>query len=161
MCCCCCCFVQNNFYLIFLKVFFFNFKIRFFRGKCRVKLVKDIRCVGTPSGANLTPNNNNNNSSGERSAADVGCSDGAVATIAPTSESTSALSASASTSVGIIVAGNDTEDNDEDLLKSEDTFFTCLNFNQDSSRLASVQGSIRVGSHYQVKQILFFCSANS
>ncbi|KJH42762.1 GATA zinc finger [Dictyocaulus viviparus] len=36
-------------------------------------------------------------------------------------------------------------------LSSENTFFSCLSFNQESSRLASVQGEIRVGASYQAK----------
>ncbi|VDM61255.1 unnamed protein product [Angiostrongylus costaricensis] len=36
-------------------------------------------------------------------------------------------------------------------LSRENTFFSCLSFNQESSRLASVQGEIRVGASYQAK----------
>ncbi|KAJ1357934.1 hypothetical protein KIN20_016209 [Parelaphostrongylus tenuis] len=36
-------------------------------------------------------------------------------------------------------------------LNTENTFFSCLSFNQESSRLASVQGEIRVGASYQAK----------
>ncbi|KAH7694675.1 GATA zinc finger family protein, partial [Aphelenchoides avenae] len=36
-------------------------------------------------------------------------------------------------------------------LREPDSFFTCLNFNLESNRLASVQGQIRVGPSYQAK----------
>ncbi|KAL6734612.1 hypothetical protein Aduo_005136 [Ancylostoma duodenale] len=36
-------------------------------------------------------------------------------------------------------------------LSKENTFFSCLSYNQESSRLASVQGEIRVGASYQAK----------
>ncbi|WKX92930.1 hypothetical protein Q1695_010729 [Nippostrongylus brasiliensis] len=36
-------------------------------------------------------------------------------------------------------------------LRKENRFFTCLSYNQESSRLASVQGEIRVGASYQAK----------
>ncbi|KAK5980488.1 hypothetical protein GCK32_011681 [Trichostrongylus colubriformis] len=36
-------------------------------------------------------------------------------------------------------------------LSKENTFFSCLSYNQESSRLASVQGEIRVGASFQAK----------
>nr|CDJ88933.1 Bromo adjacent region and ELM2 and Zinc finger domain containing protein [Haemonchus contortus] len=36
-------------------------------------------------------------------------------------------------------------------LSKDNTFFSCLSYNQESSRLASVQGEIRVGASYQAK----------
>lgn len=42
------------------------------------------------------------------------------------------------------------------LLKEEDSFFTCLNFNQDNNRLASFAGGIRVGASFQVFKFLYF-----
>lgn len=38
-------------------------------------------------------------------------------------------------------------------LSKENTFFSCLSFNQESSRLASVQGEIRVGGAFQVSNL--------
>lgn len=40
-------------------------------------------------------------------------------------------------------------------LSRENRFFSCLSYNQESSRLASVQGEIRVGASYQVGAVLF------
>lgn len=37
-------------------------------------------------------------------------------------------------------------------LSREDCFFSCLSFNHESSRLAAVQGEIRVGSSYQASR---------
>lgn len=42
------------------------------------------------------------------------------------------------------------------LLKEEDSFFTCLNFNQENNRLASFAGEIRVGASFQVFLNLIF-----
>ena len=38
-------------------------------------------------------------------------------------------------------------------LQKSDSFFSCLAYNQESSRLASVQGEIRVGGAFQVRVI--------
>ena len=41
-----------------------------------------------------------------------------------------------------------------DVLNSRDTFFSLVSFDPNNSRLASVQGEIRVGPSYQVNYLL-------
>ncbi|KAI1714709.1 GATA zinc finger domain-containing protein [Ditylenchus destructor] len=91
-------------------------------GKCKVKVVKDIRFACSPVSSSL-------------------CLSSSVAS----PNSTAAITATVAESAAVKGPGN------LELLKEADSFFTCLNYNQDSSRLAAVQGEIRVGGSFQAK----------
>lgn len=175
----------------------------YFSGKCKVKLVKDIRAVLLSIDTLLSDLHSNCNSNTPTCDPTVATCSIDIATSSVTSDLVASEASNLDDSIvntelnqndnnenGKNLIANDTELTSVDnnlkgfnccnkdlstsesdccrkqlekqqeaqaakLLKEEDSFFTCLNFNQENNRLASFAGEIRVGASFQVFILLY------